>query len=280
MTAATLIWGSIPIFAILCSLPSPIFVFFRVLFGLPFVVVLSLKYIGKQNLLNPKPFLWIFLSGVALSLNWIFFFFAIQITDVATAVILYYFGPVFTIILAVVFLKEPLTKRVVISTIVAFFGAILTIAPSFEKSSNITLSGIFVSLLASLFYGLLGFFSKLATKHHKPIKITTYQLAISIVFTLPFVFFLKFTLNTTTILLLIVTGTIHTALALFLWYDSLNFITVSEASVLSYLDPFFAIALSFIIFGQKPLLLQIIGGIFIAIGGIIVSIQDTKRKLS
>jgi RarD protein len=275
MFFATFIWGSIPLFSIWCALPSPVFVFFRVLFAFPFMFFYSIKRFGFKELLKAKPILPLILSGIVLSLNWIFFFWAINITDIATAVVLYYFGPVFTIILAVIFLKEPLNKTLVFAIIVAFAGAFLTFAPSIKPGGSVF--GVFIALTSGLLYGLLGFISKIATSSHSSVKITTYQIFISIFFTSPFVFFFKFSLNLYVILLLIVTGIVHTALALFLWYDSLNYIKVSTSAVFSYLDPFFAIALGFIFLGQKPTLMQIAGLILISISGIMVSLKESAQ---
>ncbi len=274
MFLATFIWGSIPLFSIWCALPSPVFVFFRVLFAFPFVLVYAIKKIGAKELFSMKPFIPLVLSGVALSLNWIFFFWAINITDIATAVILYYFGPVFTIILAVIFLKEPINKTLVISTIIAFIGAFLTFYPSLGGTNSFF--GVIVALLSGFFYGLLGFVSKIATFKHSSIKITTYQIFISIFFTLPFVFLFHFSLNTQTVVILFITGIVHTALALFLWYDSLNYISVSASAVFSYLDPFFAIALGFLFLSQKPSTIQIVGGILISLSGIMISVKESK----
>lgn len=274
MFSAAFIWGSIPLFSIWCSLPSPVFVFFRVLFAFPFIFLLSLKKLGAEELFSVKPIMPLLLSGILLSLNWIFFFWAIQLTDIADAVILYYFGPVFTIILAVVFLKEPLSKTLIISIIIAFSGAFLTFAPSALTNSSVF--GLIVALTSGLFYGMLGFVSKISTKHHSSIKITTYQIFISLFFTLPFAFIFNFQLSFYVVILLFITGIIHTALALFLWYDSLNYIKVSTAAVFSYLDPFFAIALGFIFLSQRPSLLQITGGILISISGIMISVKESK----
>ncbi len=272
MFFATLIWGSIPLFSIWCSLPSPVFVFFRVLFAFPFMFVYSLKKLGKKELLEVKPVLPLLLSGVILSLNWIFFFWAINITDIATAVVLYYFGPVFTIILAVIFLKEPLNRTLAIATLVAFVGAFLTFAPSLKPSGSIF--GVLVALASGLLYGLLGFVSKIATFNHSSLKITTYQIFIALFFTFPFVFFFHFSLTSNVLLLLFVTGVVHTALALFLWYDSLNYIKVSTSAIFSYLDPFFAIILGYLFLHQEPGVAQIVGGILICVSGIMISLKE------
>ncbi len=274
MFLATFIWGSIPLFSIWCALPSPVFVFFRVLFALPFILLFAIKQIGIKEMLNIKHPIALMLSGIVLSLNWIFFFWAIQITDIATAVILYYFGPVFTIILAVIFLKEPITKTLIAATIIAFLGAFLTFAPSLHNPGSIF--GIIISITSGLFYGLLGFISKMATFDHAPIKVTSYQVLISAIFTAPFALIFHFNLSINVVILLFIAGIVHTALALFLWYDSLNYISVSTSAVFSYLDPFFAIGLGFIFLSQKPALMQIIGGIMIAISGIFISLKESK----
>jgi len=274
MLLATLIWGSIPIFSIWINLPSPIFVFFRVLFALPFIFIYSAKMLGLKEILTIRPFLPLLLSGIALSLNWIFFFWAIQLTDIATAVVLYYLGPVFTIILAVLFLGEPLNKTLIFSTIIAFIGAFFTLTPSLKFGGSTF--GVTIAFLSGILYGLLGFFSKIATLKHNALKTTTYQIFISLFFTIPFIFFFKFELSINVLLLLIITGIVHTALALFLWYDSLNYIKVSTSAIFSYLDPFFAIILGFIFLSQKPSIMEIMGGLLISISGIMVSVKEKK----
>lgn len=279
MFFATLIWGSIPVFSVWCALPSPIFVFFRVLLAFPFVFLYSVKNLGIKEFFKLKPFAPLLFSGIALSLNWVLFFWAIQLTSVASAVILYYLGPIFTIILAVFFLKEPFGKILFWATLLASLGAVLTFVPNmnvavFQK----TFFGLFIAFLSGVFYGLLGFISKIGVKYHSAMKLTTYQIFISIFFTMPFVLFIHFKLTPLIVILLIITGLVHTALALFLWYDSLNYIKVTVASIFSYLDPLFAIILSFVLLHQSPTLFQIFGGTLITISGIMVSLGERRAS--
>ncbi len=274
MFFATLIWGSVPLFSIWASLPSPIFVFFRVIFAFPFIVLYCIKKISIRELVNTKHFLPLLLSGIVLALNWIFFFWALEIADVALVVVLYYSGPVYTILLSIIFLKERLTKLIITALMLAFIGILFT----FAFGSNVSTSplGLIVAFSSGILYGLLGFVSKIATLYHSPEKITAYQILISIFFTLPFVFFIPFHLNSIVLIILITTAVVHTALALFLWYDSLNYIKISTASIFSYLDPFFAIILGFIFLGQVPSIYQIFGGVLIFTAGVIISIQEIQ----
>lgn len=68
---------------------------------------------------------WIFLilSGLATGLSWLFYFKAIQIGDVSKVAPIDKLSVVFTIILAFIFLKEPLSPKVI-------FGGLLITAGS------------------------------------------------------------------------------------------------------------------------------------------------------
>lgn len=273
---ATFIWGSIPVFAIWCNLPSPIFVFFRVLFALPFVLFYSIKKLGKEEFFRIKNFWSVIFSGFSLAFNWILFFWAINLTSIANSVVLYYLGPVFTILLAIIFLKEKFTFNVGLSVLLALIGMFLIFENNSVNFKMNEIFGLIIALLSGLCYGILGFFSKMAVLHHSSIKLTTYQIIISVILLTPFLFFMHFKLNLNILELLLITGIIHTALALFFWYDSFNYLNVITVSIFSYLDPLFAILLGAIFLKQIPTFYQIIGAFFIIIAGLAISLSQIK----
>jgi len=276
MLTSTFIWGSVPIFAIWCALPSAVFVFFRVLFATPFVFAYAYKKLGAKELFSFGNFFFVIASGVALSLNWILLFLSFYYTSVANAIVLYYLGPIFTVVLAVIFLKEPFNKFLFVSVLFSVLGMLAIFLPSAVGVQHTEFWGLFLALLSGVFYGLLGLFSKISTHYHSSIKLTAYQILIALVFTAPFILFVQFSLNTKVILLLIITGVIHTFLALYLWYDSLNYIKVSTASVLAYADPAFAVILSATILKQHVTLFQIIGLIFITLSGATAFLNESQ----
>ncbi len=264
MIGATLIWGSIPIMGILSNLPSPVFVFFRVVFAFPFIFYFAVKRAGIKEFFRLKPFWPLLLSGIFLAVNWIFFFWALNLTTISTVVVLYYTGPIISIILAVIFLKEEFNKFILIAIILALIGVVIS---NFDNGFEFNLGAI-IALMAGISYGFLGFFSKIATMHHRAVNVTAWQILISIILTAPFLFLNDFEFNFVTLIIVLIAGVIHTALALFLWYDSLNFISVGIASILQYLDIFFAMFFGLFL-NQIPSINQLIGGILIAIAGAI-----------
>ena len=270
MIGATFIWGSTPLMSIYSSLPSGVFVFFRVLFAFPFILYLALKRSGIREFLNLRPFWPLLLSGIALGVNWIFFFWAVNTIDIASAVSIYYLGPIISMILAIWFLKEKGGFFIYLSGLLAVVGSIIAAGGiKFQE-------GIIVAFLAAVSYGLLGFFSKIATLHHRASAVTAWQVLISIFITAPFLFFNEWIFNWEGIFVAFITGIVHTALALFLWYDSLNYIKVSVASILQYLDIAFAIFLAWLFLAQTPKLHQILGAFLIVMAGILSTHKELK----
>jgi RarD protein len=272
MFTATFLWGSTPIMSILSHLPSGVFVFLRVLFAFPFLLYFAIKKTGFKELLKLRPFWPVLLSGVMLSLNWIFLFWAVNFISVSTVIVMYYTGPIFTIILSVIFLKEKLTKNLIIAVFLAFLGVLFSVKGEIEINKY-----VIIALFSGVFYGLLGFFSKLSTKYHKAIDVTAWQVFISIFLTFPFLFISHYQLTAQAVTVSMITGIVHTAIALFLWYDSLNYIKVTTASIIAFSDLFFAIILAWIVLGQVPNIYQIIGGVLVFFAGFFMSAGEIKK---
>jgi len=75
----------------------------------------------------------------------------------------------------------------------------------------------------------------------------------------------------------LITGVVHTALALFLWYDALNYIKVSIASILQYLDIVFAMILAYLFLHQIPSFNQILGAGLISFAGVLSTFKELKK---
>lgn len=72
---------------------------------------------------------WVFLilSGVATGLSWLFYFKALQLGEVSRVAPLDKLSVVFTIILAFIFLKEPISPRVLLGAVLITAGGICMI---------------------------------------------------------------------------------------------------------------------------------------------------------
>jgi drug/metabolite transporter (DMT)-like permease len=268
--SSTVIWGSIPVFAIWSMLPSPVFVFFRVL-----ISFLLLSIILRKNLIKILKKLsnfYVILSGILLSLNWVFLFYAVFMIPVSEAIIFYYTGPVIAILFSP-FLKEKINNGGLLNIFVSFTGIIIMSLGSL----NLNIIGIILALLSGITYGLLSVTSKFSSRYVNSIDLVFLQSVISAIILLPFLFITKFIINYDVIIIIIISGSVQTVLALFLWYDSLKNLNIQIVSILSYLDPVFAIIFALILLGQIPSLYTIIGGLLLIGSGIITTGSTIRR---
>jgi drug/metabolite transporter (DMT)-like permease len=77
------------------------------------------------------------------------FFYAIAHLPLADAMVFTYSAPVFTPIIAYLWLKEPLTKRMLVFSLFGLIGVILVAKPSDSLFSSLSLVGLAASLLAA-----------------------------------------------------------------------------------------------------------------------------------
>ena len=76
------------------------------------------------------------------------------------------------------------------------------------------------------------------------------------------------------IILLLILGLIHTALAEFLYIDGLIKTTAQKAATISYIEPASAIIYAIILFNEIPQGLEILGITLIALSNLILNIKS------
>ena len=163
------------------DLPLPTKVFFRnlVTLGITSAVAIGLR----QNPFGPTSHLkWLLLRSVSGLLGVFLYFLALDRMNLADASLLNKTSPFFVAVFAVLFLGEKLNRIVVVSLVVAFFGAMLVIKPSFDASMLPALAGLGSGMFAGVAYtivrGLKGRVS--------PNRIIFYFSLVSCTATLPF----------------------------------------------------------------------------------------------
>lgn len=122
-------------------------VFFRnlvgVLFFLPLLLVRGIRPLRTTRL---KSHLWRTTYGLAAMYC---FFYAIAHLPLADAMLFTYSAPVFTPLIAHIWLKEPLTRRMLISSLIGLCGVLLVAKPSAALFEGPALAGLAASLLAA-----------------------------------------------------------------------------------------------------------------------------------
>jgi len=267
--SAMLIWGSVGVFARYIPQPSIVIVFYRVLFA-SLSLLFMLAYNKDLNFdLKGNNKILILTMGVALALNWIFFFKAIKITTIASATLSYYSAPIILTMLSILFLKEKLTKQGIAALLLGFIGiSVMLLGGSSNGLATIQLKGIGYGLIAAAFYALFTLNNKLVSNlsaHY----LTLLQTGISCLILLPFIIHYPLP-NLKSLFLLLIMGVVHTAIGLILYIKGLRISKVQDVGALSYLDPVSAIFFGIIVFGEIPSLATLIGGGLILFGSYII----------
>ena len=121
--AAMLIWGSVGIFVRYAGQPAPVIVFVRVATAL--IAMGAYMFFRRRPVRLGADWRMALVSGLFLSLNWLFFFLSIQATTIGNAVLTYYLAPIFSIIWARIFLGERLEAGTWKALALAFAGIAL-----------------------------------------------------------------------------------------------------------------------------------------------------------
>ena len=134
------------------------------------VVILSpfLFKEGKKSLFTKQPKNQIY-RIVTNSIAILLFFYGLSISPLSLATVLNFTAPIFTVIFAIIFLKEKLTTYRLISLVLGFIGVMCVLRPDL----SLNLGGILV-LLSSLVWASSLIFIKKLTKTDSAVTISLY----------------------------------------------------------------------------------------------------------
>ncbi|RIU95062.1 EamA family transporter RarD [Oceanobacillus picturae] len=158
---AYLLWGFLPIYwKAVNHVSAGEILAHRIVWSFVFMLVL-IALLGKWStvlkeckaiLTNKKQLIAVIFASIMITLNWLTFIWAVNSDHVLQASLGYYINPLISILLGILVLKETLTKRQLVSFILAGAG-VLFLTVSY---------GVFpwVSLLLAMSFGLYGLFKK------------------------------------------------------------------------------------------------------------------------
>jgi RarD protein len=278
-----LVFGSIGAFVKNINLSSSQIALLRGVIGSLFLVCASFVIKQKLSLKSIKEnIVLLVLSGGAIGFNWIFLFQSYKYTTISNATLSYYFAPIFVIILAPFVLKEKLTPLKIACIITAMSGLFLVVnIGSSAGGSYNHLVGVLYGLSAAVLYASVILMNKFI-KDLSGFETTLVQLMMASLVILPYVFIndgLNFSgINSSSIILILVVGIVHTGIAYFVYFTSLKELKGQTIAVLSYIDPISAVIIAAIFLGESMSITQIIGGILILSSTFLSERLDTKAE--
>jgi drug/metabolite transporter (DMT)-like permease len=196
------------------------------------------------------------------------------LVDAGTAAMLVNVGPILIAILAGLFLAEGFPPRLLIGSAIAFGGAaVIGLATSEGDARADAPLGIALCLVAAVAYAAGVTLQKPALARVTALRVTWIACTVGMIATLPFAPQLLDELgeaSVESIAWLVYLGAFPTAVAFTTWAFALSRSSAGRLGSTTYLVPPVAIVMAWIILGEVPPALAIIGGV-LCIGGVIVA---------
>lgn len=277
-----LIYGSIGVFVRHIPLPSAVTAMARGLIGAPFLLLVLLTKRSRPDMGGIRRNLPLLLVlGAMLGINWLLLFEAYRYTTVAAATLYYYLAPILLVAVSPLVFKERLTPRKLLCVIAALFGMVLVsgVLQSGAAGSG-AVKGVALAVGAATLYACIVVLNK-KLRDISAYDRTISQLAVSAVVLLAYNLLSGglggVELNGFAWVMLLLVGVVHTGIAYFLYFGSMDALPAQTLAILSYIDPVTAVLLSALLLKEPLGITGIIGAILI-LGSAAISEMPEKNK--
>ncbi|PEY39510.1 EamA family transporter [Bacillus cereus] len=285
LSLAASIWGGMYVVSkyVLDFIPPLTLVWLR--FIIAFVVLYIILKITQRKQkttiqMNKKDWLlfaWIGFIGYFVSITCQFV--GTKLSDAHTGSLVTSATPAFMVVFATLILKEKLTTRRILSTVLATIGVTIVIGWDIEVGSYFI--GTIILVGAAITWALLSIYVKIASQQFSSLVITTYAIFFSLFFITPcMIWELQSNpigdLNTTIILGILYLGIISTAGAFFLWNKGLELMDASIGSLFFFFQPIVGSLLGWLLLNETLNRNFFIGGALI-IFSVVITTFEKKR---
>ena len=275
LTFCVMVWGSNFVFGkmLVQDFSPALLTMLRLLFIVLFLIGLSsykkhFKRVNKSDLLAV-----IFLGVIGVFINQWSFFVGLQTADSTTSALILATTPILTSVLAAIFLKEKLTIRMLMGSIVAIIGIYFVVAKGNLSSLHID-KGLLWIVLTMITFAIMIIMTRLLSDRIDPLTITLYSNVVGLIVSIPFAFLLDthmhFSSKISDWSFLIGTAVVVHGIATLIWNNNIRHVNASKASILSNLEPFVAMVMGLILLYKPITGAEIIGSLFI-VGGVVLS---------
>ncbi|MDK7440608.1 DMT family transporter [Bacillus paranthracis] len=272
LSLAASIWGGMYVVSkyVLDFIPPLTLVWLR--FIIAFVVLYMILKIAEKKqkktvTIRKKDWLlfaWIGFIGYFISITCQFI--GTKLSDAHTGSLVTSATPAFMVIFAAIILKEKLTARRLLSTIIATIGVIIVIGWDIEIGSYFI--GTIILVGAAITWALLSIYVKIASARFSSLVITTYAIFFSLFFITPFMIW-EFQsnpiehMNLYVVLGVLYLAIVSTAGAFFLWNKGLELMDASIGSLFFFFQPIVGSLLGWLLLNETLSSNFFIGGILI-----------------
>ncbi|WP_163528417.1 DMT family transporter [Halobacillus ihumii] len=281
LTFCVVVWGSNFVFGkILVQEFSPAML---TMLRLLFIVLLLLgiaAYKRHLNKMSKTDILSILCLGViGVFINQWSFFEGLQTADPTTSALILATTPILTGFLASIFLKEKITRRMLIGSIVAIIGIYFVVTKGNLSSLQVE-RGLLWIVVTMVTFAIMIIMTRGMSKRLDSLTITLYSNIVGFIVSIPFAFTLDHPIRVSFEFpdwaFLAGTAIVVHGMATLIWNTNIRYVDASKASILSNLEPFVAMIMGLILLSKSITSSELIGSLFI-VGGVLLSTYQRKR---
>ena len=255
------------------DLYPPFVIWARCLFGLITLYIIHF-FTTKSWPTLPLKNKNIVLTGFLMCTHWVLFFYSIQVSTVAIAIVAVFTYPLQTIFLESFFSKKAIDRSYFVSSIFVVVGVYL-LSPNFSLANQQTW-GLLLGLLSALALSLRNIFSRTLMEQYSANTVHISQVLVSGIILLPFAFSESPQKITENIIPLVSLGIFTTAIGHLLLMKSLQFFTAGEVGLLNGAQPVAAIIIAYFLVGEIPTP-AIISGAIIILAAVLFAVWNISK---
>ncbi|HOM95606.1 MAG: DMT family transporter [Candidatus Methanofastidiosa archaeon] len=275
LVALVLIWSGswIAIKWGLTEIPPYSLAFFRFFVACPVIIAITYYLEGKNSLKISKeeiiPFSILGLLGVTLVQG--IQVYALNFTSAINSSILINFNVPFIAILALIFLKEPLSKKTAFGIFISFIGAIvIVINGSISGFQKINIGDILI-VFTALFWSIYSIVGKKIMEEKTPLSMTSFTFLFGTIFLFPIAFFeskFSFIGNITKLSIgsILYLSLLCSVFAYISWNRSMKSEKASNVAMFLYFVPVVTAIFAWLLLGEVITIFTIIGGALVILG--------------
>ncbi|MEL4431451.1 DMT family transporter [Shewanella mangrovisoli] len=276
---AVLMFGGTALFSKLIPLSALDITFLRCVVA-ALVLASLIKFRGKYlSLASKQDYLVAIGLGVIVSLHWVTYFAAMQLSSVAIGMIAFFTYPVMTVIAEPLLTGNKIKLMDIISGVLVLIGVVLLI-PEANLGNDTTL-GIAVGIVSAMLFTARNLLQKRYFSQYSGPHAMFYQTLVAAVFLMPWHQTELQTISLETWGLIVLLGVVFTAAPHALFTSALRQLSAKTVGLVSCLQPFYGAMLALVILGEALNLNTLIGGTIIVATAIFEthqSHQSQRRK--
>lgn len=210
----------------------------------------------------------------------VFYYLSFEYLPVANVTMLLYTYPVMVFIYTVIFDKNKINNKGIISIIIAFIGAILSLN-IFNEKASLPIMGIIFGVLSALFYSFMNIYSEKKLASVSAFSINLYSTLFSLIFLLIYVNPIKLfsiSLNYLDIKNIVLLAIICEIIPLTLLYAAIKYIGYFKVSIIGNLEIPTSIIVGYLFLKEDIKVTQLFGGFLIIVAVYLLKSNKTDSN--